>query len=162
MSQAKLLNPFFISVFDVLEEMSGEKAERGQLVLKKDKKFSSNGVQVILKIDGDITGQVILDMSKEVAIKLAEIMNMEEIGEFNDMVKSSVQEIGESLSEKAQQKLVDSELEYQISSPELLESESIVIIDQMNHAVICAPLLLPFGEVTINLAINTTKPSSTY
>ena len=51
-------------------------------------------------------------MSKEVAIKLAEIMNMEEIGEFNDMVKSSVQEIGESLSEKAQQKLVDSELEY--------------------------------------------------
>ena len=57
--------------------------------------------QVILKIDGDITGQVILDMSKEVAIKLAEIMNMEEIGEFNEMVKSSVQEIGESLSEKA-------------------------------------------------------------
>ena len=93
MSQAKLLNPFFISVFDVLEEMSGEKAERGQLVLKKDKKFSSNGVQVILKIDGDITGQVILDMSKEVAIKLAEIMNMEEIGEFNDMVKSSIKKL---------------------------------------------------------------------
>ena len=116
--------------------MSGEKAERGQLVLKKDKKFSSNGVQVILKIDGDITGQVILDMSKEVAIKLAEIMNMEEIGEFNDMVKSSVQEIGESLSEKAQQKLLETKLEYQISSPELLESESIVITDQLNRAVI--------------------------
>ena len=134
--------------------MSGEKAERGQLVLRKDKKFASNGFQVILRVSGDITGQVILDMSKEVAIKLAEIMNMEEIGEFNEMVKSSVKEIGESLSEKATQKLVETKLEFQISPPQLLESESVVITDHLNNTVICAPLRLPFGEVTINLAIS--------
>ena len=145
MSQVKLLNPFFSSIFDVLEEMSGEKAERGKLVLQKNKKFSSNGFQVILSINGDVTGQVILDMSKEVAIKLAEIMNMEEIGEFNEMVKSSIKEIGESLSEKANQRLVETKLESQISPPQLLESDSVVIKENVNKAVICAPLKLPFG-----------------
>jgi len=154
-SQVKLLNPFFSSIFDVLEEMSGEKAERGKLVLQKNKKFSSNGFQVILSINGDVTGQVILDMSKEVAIKLAEIMNMEEIGEFNEMVKSSIKEIGESLSEKANQRLVETKLESQISPPQLLESNSVVIKENINKAVICAPLKLPFGEIIINLAIDT-------
>ena len=134
--------------------MSGEKAQRGQLVLRTDKNFLSQGFQVILKIDGEITGQVVLDMPKEVAIKLAEIMNMEEIGEVNEMVQSSIKEVGESLSKKANQKLGETNLVFQISPPEIKESNYILISENINLAVISAPLKLPFGEITINLAVD--------
>ena len=154
MSQVKLLNPFFTSIFDVLEEISGEKAQRGDLLLRKESQFSSLGFQVILTINGQIKGHVSLDMSKEVAIKFAEIMNMEEIGEFNEMVKSSIKEIGDSLSEKANQKLSETQLEFQISPPELLESNLVKISEIKNPEVISAPLDLPFGQIMINLALN--------
>ncbi len=153
MNQAKLLNPFFTSIFDVLEETSGEKAQRGKLLLQKEAQFASLGFQVILTLDGQIKGHVILDMSKEVAIKFAEIMNMEEIGEFNEMVKSSIKEIGDSLAQKAIQKLAETQLKFDVKPTELLESPLVKISEIESLSVISAPLELPFGQIVINLAL---------
>lgn len=154
MSKAELLNPFFTSVYECLEEISGESVKRGKLYLQKDRQFASRGFSVMIIISGQIEGKIILDMSKKVAIKFAEIMNMEEIGEFNDQVKSAIKEMANSVCEQSTEKLSKMEIEVNIDSPELIETEQLEQGNDNNVAVIAAPLELPFGELVIYLALN--------
>lgn len=156
MSKAELLNPFFTSVYECLEEISGESVKRGKLYLQKDPQFDSRGFSVMIIIAGQIEGKIILDMSKKVAIKFAEIMNMEEIGEFNDQVKSAIKEMANSVCEQSTEKLSKMEIEVNIDSPELIEREQLEQGNDNNVAVIAAPLELPFGELIIYLALNST------
>ena len=156
MSKAELLNPFFTSVYECLEEISGESVKRGKLYLQKDRQFDSRGFSVMIIIAGQIEGKIILDMSKKVAIKFAEIMNMEEIGEFNDQVKSAIKEMANSVCEQSTEKLSKMEIEVNIDSPELIETEQLEQGNDNNVAVIAAPLELPFGELIIYLALNST------
>ena len=156
MSKAELLNPFFTSVYDCLEEISGESVKRGKLYLQKNRQFASRGFSVLIVITGQLQGRVILDMSKKVAIKFAEIMNMEEIGEFNDQVKSAIKEMANSVCEQSTEKLSKMEIEVNIDSPELIETEQLEQGNDNNVAVIAAPLELPFGELIIYLALNST------
>ena len=155
MSKAELLNPFFTSVYDCLEEISGESVKRGKLYLQKDRQFASRGFSVLIVITGQLQGRVILDMSKKVAIKFAEIMNMEEIGEFNDQVKSSIKEMANSVCEQSSEKLSKMDIEVNIDSPSLIETEQVDEGGNNNVAIIAAPLELPFGELVIYLSLNT-------
>lgn len=153
MSKVELLNPFFTSIYDALEEISGEKVQRGQLYLRKDDLIRSEGCSLLIEISGQLKGQVVLDMSTQMAIKFAEIMNMEEIGEFNEQVKASMIEMANIVCEQSTQRLTASSIEFEIQAPRLSESENLNCFNHAENNVIAAPLELPFGQIVIYLAL---------
>ena len=154
----KYLNPFFTSAYDVLEEMSGESVARGNLRLHKSPECKSHGFAVIIGITGQVEGRVILDMSPPTAIKFAEIMNMEEIGELDDLVKSSMGEVGNMISGRAVSKLQNLGYDFRITPPTLFEGNDMVVSTPASLPVIVVPLALPFGEILINLALTEAMP----
>lgn len=147
----KMLNPFFGSAYDVIKEMAGDGVVRGELKLHKQKDFPSKGFAVIIGVTGSLEGRVIIDMEKHVAIEFAEVMNMERIGEFNELVKSSMGEVGNMISGRAISKLQDAGFDCRISPPTLFEGEKMSISTPILPTII-VPIKLPFGIIEINLA----------
>lgn len=155
--EAKYLNPFFSSAFDIISEMSGEAVTRGQLRLHNKAESNSHGFAVIIGVTGDLEGRVIVDMSKSTAIKFAEIMNMEDIGEFNDLVKSSMGEIGNMISGRAVTKLQNEGGDFNITPPTLFEGENMIVSTPQALPIIVVPLTVPFGHIDVNLALTKKK-----
>lgn len=149
----RFLNPFFSSAFDVIAEMSGESVSRGQLSISKSQDSVSAGFSVVIGVTGEVEGRVILDMTKKTAIKFAEIMNMEDIGEFNDLVKSTMGEIGNMVSGRAVSKLQDEGFDFRITPPTLFEGEQMIMTTPISLPVIVVPLNVSFGEILVNLAL---------
>jgi len=150
----KYLNPFFSSAFDVITEMSGETVKRGKLRLHNTPECESLGFAVIIGVTGEVEGRVIVDMNKITAIKFAETMNMEEIGEFNDLVKSSMGEIGNMISGRAISKLQNEGFGFNITPPTLFEGENMVVSTPSSLPVIVVPLELSYGTILVNLALS--------
>lgn len=147
----KILNPFFSSAYDVIREMAGDDVVRGELKLHKQKDYPSKGFAVIIGVTGALEGRVIIDMDQSVAVKFAEVMNMEDIGEFNELVKSSMGEVGNMVSGRAISKLQDSGFDCRISPPTLFEGEKMSISTPILPTIV-VPILLSFGVIEINLA----------
>jgi chemotaxis protein CheX len=147
----KILNPFFSSAYDVVEEMSGLEVTRGELRLHKNPTYTSQGFAVIIGVTGTLEGRVIIDMEKATALKFAEIMNMEDIGEFNELVKSSMGEIGNMISGRAISKLQDTGFDFNITPPTLFEGEQMTISTPVLPTLV-VPIIAEFGKIEINLA----------
>ncbi len=150
---AKFLNPFFSSAYDVIQEMSGQSVERGKLALQNSQTCRSLGFAVIIGVVGEVEGRVILDMSQITAIKFAEIMNMETIGEFNELVKSSMGEIGNMISGRAVSKLQNEGYDFNITPPTLFEGQNMVMSNPSELPTIVVPLKAEFGSILVNLAL---------
>ena len=153
----KYLNPFFSSAYDVIHEMSGEAVKRGQLRLHNKPESPSSGFAVVIGVTGELEGRVIVDLKKETAVKFAEIMNMEEIGEFNELVKSTMGEIGNMISGRAVSKLQNEGFSFNITPPTLFEGENMVVSTPSNLPIIVVPLEVSFGVITVNLALQSAK-----
>ncbi|MCJ8344566.1 chemotaxis protein CheX [bacterium] len=149
----KILNPFFTSSYEVVTEMAGCSVTKGKLSLTDSAAFKSKGLSVIIGVTGVIEGRVILDMPIKVAIKLASLMNFEEITESNELVRSSLGELGNMVSGKAVSKLMEHGYNLNITPPSVFEGSGITVTDSFHHQNILAPLILEFGTIDVNLAL---------
>ncbi|PCJ17208.1 MAG: chemotaxis protein CheX [Candidatus Cloacimonadota bacterium] len=150
----KILNPFFTSSFEVISEMAeGAKVTKGKLSLTDSSKFKSKGLAVIIGVTGVIEGRVILDMPISVAVKLASLMNFEEITKSNELVRSSLGELGNMISGKAVSRLMEQGYQLNITPPSVFEGEGVTVSDTFSQQNIQAPLILDFGVIDVNLAL---------
>lgn len=150
----KILNPFFSSSYEVVSEMTGLDITKGKLSLTKSAEFKSKGLSVIIGVTGVIEGRVILDMQIPVALKLASLMNFEEITESNELVRSSLGELGNMVSGKAVSKLMEQGYDLNITPPSVFEGQGITVTDSFSMQNILAPLILDIGEIDVNLALS--------
>ncbi len=153
---AKYLNPFFSAAYEVIREMSEQDVERGRLKLNNSTESLSSGFAVVIGVISEhegINGRVIMDMTKETAVKFAEKMNFETIGVFNELVKSSMGEIGNMVSGRAISALQNEGYDFNITPPTLLEGENMAVTTPEGLPTIMVPLQTAFGLITINLAL---------
>jgi len=152
----KYLNPFFTAAYDVISEMSEEDVQRGKLALNNSTETKSRGFAVIIGVVSDkerINGRVILDMEKKTAIQFAEKMNFEDIGEFNDLVRSSMGEIGNMISGRAISVLQNQGYDFSITPPTLFEGDNMTVTTPNSLPTVVVPLETVFGKILVNLAL---------
>lgn len=152
----KYLNPFFTAAYDVICEMSEEDVQRGKLALNNSTETKSRGFAVIIGVVSDkerINGRVILDMEKKTAIQFAEKMNFEDIGEFNDLVRSSMGEIGNMISGRAISVLQNQGYDFSITPPTLFEGDNMTVTTPNSLPTVVVPLDTIFGKILVNLAL---------
>lgn len=145
------INPFVEAAFSVVEEVLAMPVERGKIYLKGATQ-SIMGVATIVGLAGSVEGRVILDMDVATALKIASIMNGEELTTIDDLVKATITELANIVTGVAVTELHEKGFRFDLTPPAVITGENMQIHDIGIEALV-VPMGLPFGEIEVNVAI---------
>jgi chemotaxis protein CheX len=149
--RVEYINPFVEAAYNVLTEVLNTEVKRGNLFLKAATK-SVMGVAAIVGLAGEVEGRVLFDMSKQTAIKIASVMNMEELTELDELAKATISELANMITAQAVTKLHELGFKFDLTPPALITGENMEVSDQEVEALI-VPMETPHGSIEINVAV---------
>jgi len=153
--KAEYLNPFISAATSVLKQFIPDiEINRGELDVTSSPS-ETLGAAVYIGISGDLEGRIIYDMDRQTAVEIASAMNQEDLPGMNDLVRSTLQELGNVISgnattnlrQTADGKTID------ITPPSMIVGSDTEISDSMNQKLIQVPLETNYGTLVINLAV---------
>jgi len=95
---------------------------------------------------------VLFDMSKQTAIKIASVMNMEELTELDELAKATISELANMITAQSVTKLHELGFRFDLTPPAIITGENMEVSDQEVEALI-VPMETPYGSIEINVAI---------
>ncbi|MCK4797245.1 MAG: chemotaxis protein CheX [Spirochaetes bacterium] len=145
------IDPFVESAIHILNITVSKEVTKGEITLRT---FVTPmlGVALIVGLAGQVSGRVIVNMSKETALAIASIMNNEKMEEFDELTSSTLCELANMITGRAITKLYDLGYKFDITPPAMLTGENLKISDNKLEALI-VPLQLPQGKIEINVAL---------
>ena len=149
--RVEYINPFVEAAFNVLREVLNADVRRGELYLKSTS-MPVMGVAAIVGLAGDVEGRVLFDMDKPTALKIASVMNGEELPNFDDLVKATITELANMITAQAVTKLHDLGFSFDLTPPAIFTGENMEISDADVEALI-VPMETAQGKIEINVAI---------
>lgn len=152
------INPFVEAAFTVVEEVLATQVQRGNIYLKGTTQ-SIMGVATIVGLAGSVEGRVVLDMNVPTALKIASIMNGEELTEIDDLVKATITELANIVTGVAVTDLHEKGFRFDLTPPALVTGENMEIHDIGIESLV-VPMGLPFGEIDVNVAIKEREVNS--
>lgn len=150
--RVEYINPFVEAAFNVLKEVlnSGD-VRRGELYLKSSS-TPVLGVAALVGLAGDVEGRVLFDMGKDVALKIASVMNGENIATLDDLAKATIAELANMITAQAVTKLHELGFKFDLTPPALFTGENMEVSDHEVEALI-VPMEIPQGKIEINVAV---------
>ncbi len=115
--RVEYINPFIVSLKNVLHTMLACEARRGAIALKPDNR-ATHAVSGVIGLSGKAVGTVVLSLSEAVALKAAATMLMAEATEINDDVLDAVGELTNMVAGRAKAEL--EEFELMVSLPSVI------------------------------------------
>ncbi|MCQ2595032.1 MAG: chemotaxis protein CheX [Treponemataceae bacterium] len=149
--RVEYINPFVEAAYNILSEVLAEDVKRGDLYLKSTS-MPVMGVAAFVGLAGDVEGRVLFDMSMDTALKVASKMNMEELTEFDELVKATITEVANMITGQAVTKLHDLGFKFDLTPPSLFTGEKMEISDHEVEALI-VPMLTEQGKIEVNVAV---------
>ena len=154
----RFINPFIVSLVSIFKEMAGLTMEKGTLVKGQGRKLFS-GYGVAIGIVGDVNGQVLYEFPENFSQLLTETLTEKKRGEydseddFEDMMRSVINEMGNTISGLAITKLAEEGISCDITPPILYFGKEIQIIPK-NLQTIIIPFQSSLGFVSVNIAMD--------
>lgn len=149
--QIEYVNPFIESATNILAQIAGISAERGDLGLKSST-HPSHEVATVLGIVGEVKGQVVYSMSQATAKNIAsQMMGGLPVEEFDEMAKSAIAELGNMITGNASTLLEQQGTRCNISPPTLITGQEMQISAIKIQTLIvpmntdCGPLEIAVG-----------------
>lgn len=149
--RVEYINPFVESAFNVLKEVLQGDVKRGELYLKSTS-IPVMGVTAIVGLAGDVEGRVLFDMDKPTALKVASVMNGEELKVLDELVKATITELANMITAQAVTKLHELGFKFDLTPPAIFTGENMEVSDQDVEALI-VPMETAQGKLEINVAI---------
>ena len=152
--RVEFINPFIVAVTKTLETMVGCQVSRGVPELKQNPHtlFPISG---IIGLSGVVVGTVVLTMSKELALKCASVMLMEEFTEFNSDVFDAVGELTNVIAGNAKAQIEEYHLS--LSLPNVIQGED----TEIRFPEQCQPITIPFttdhGPLAVEIGFTSPK-----
>lgn len=135
------INPFIEASQSVLMMMTGNKPELGKVYVR-NKPFASDNIVVFVGLTGKIRGQVILSMSKQVALSVASaMMGGMPVTELDEISKSAIAELANMIMGNTATILASRGIGIEITPPSLLVGDNLLITPS-NMKTVCVPLIL--------------------
>ncbi|MGC8767436.1 MAG: chemotaxis protein CheX [Brevinematia bacterium] len=149
------INPFVESTFEIMSEiLKADDIRRGELFLKKSPTITY-GVSIIIGITGPASGRIIFDMDNKTALGIishmlgSEVTNLDDIGEVE---KSALGEIGNMITGSAITKLYKKGYTFVLTPPTVVVGKE-YSIETPQIETLVVPVVLPFGQIEINIAL---------
>ncbi len=147
----ELVGPFVEAAARVLQQECGEPCRRGELHRVRSPQ-TSRDVSALIAITGGVAGLVIYSMSNETAFELAGRMIGERVTELDAMAQSAIGELANIITGQAGIGLERNGFPSDMSPPLLLLGKGSSIAT-LNLTRLVVPLVLSFGEITIDIAV---------
>ncbi len=149
--RVEYINPFVESAFNVLKEVLQGEVKRGELYLKSTS-IPVMGVAAIVGLAGDVEGRVLFDMDKPTALRVASVMNGDELKTMDELVKATITELANMITAQAVTKLHELGFKFDLTPPAIFTGENMEVSDQDVEALI-VPMETAQGKLEINVAI---------
>ncbi len=119
--KAEYINPFLESARQVMEQMIQIRPSTGQLTLK-DVIIREQGVWIQIGISGQMKGDVIFGLNKEVAIRIVSaMMGGFTVTEIDEMGRSAISELGNMISGNASTIFYNHGVRVDITPPKVID-----------------------------------------
>jgi chemotaxis protein CheX len=115
--------------------------------------YRRKGVAALIAIKGEIEGRVILDLSPEVALKVASHLAGEELPESEQVVRETVCELANMVIGNSVTLLNDQGFRFKVFPPEIHMNESGLSGSADTEAMVLC-LETPCGEVYLNISMH--------
>jgi chemotaxis protein CheX len=148
--RVEYINPFVESAYSVLKEVLNCTVNRGELYLKSTS-TPVLGVAALVGLAGDVEGRILFDMSRETAIKVASVMNGEELSDLDELAKATIMS-WQIYYSPAVTKLHDLGFRFDLTPPAIFTGDNMEVTTAEVEALI-VPMVVPYGKVEINVAI---------
>lgn len=148
--KVEFIEPFVKSVFSVLETVTGDKPERGQLALR-NATFTTQQVTIMAGVNGEVEGSALYGMSMVTATKIASAMIGTPVLELDDMATSAISELGNMITGSATTLLSEHGFRVDITPPSVIKGTNVEVSTKTPALVV--PVQTQFGAVEINVAL---------
>lgn len=111
------------------------------------------GVVAIVGLAGDVEGRVIIDMSKDTAIRLASTMNGEELTSLDELGRATISEVANMVTAQAVTALYDLGFQFDLTPPAVIVGDNIQISDSNTEALVVPLDIEGHGVIEVNVAI---------
>ena len=148
----ELIQPFISAADAVFAESLQAPTKIVDLEMDQDA-YRRKGVAALIAIRGDIEGRVILDLSPEVAMKVATILAGTEVEASDQVVRETVCEMANMVIGNSVTLLNDQGFHFKVFPPEVHMDETGLAGSADTEAlVIC--IETPCGEIYLNIAMH--------
>ena len=144
--RVEFINPFIVAVTKTLETMVGCKVTRGAPQIKQNPQ-ALYPVSGIIGLSGVVAGTVVLTMSRELALKSASVMLMDEFTELCPDVFDAVGELTNVVAGNAKAQLEEYKLS--LSLPNVINGAE----TELHFPENCQPISIPFDTEFGPLAV---------
>lgn len=153
--EAAFVNPFLSSLHSTLKQMGGIDSHRQDVQLEDIKSFAGD-VLVIMKVDGSITGLVIVKLDEETMKKLvSRFLFGVPIVEIDEMAKNALKEFILRVAEKAKKMLIErdyhSNVSHGITFSKPLSFGKALDFIAVSYATDCGPMKVYFNIMKTTL-----------
>jgi chemotaxis protein CheX len=148
----ELIQPFINAADAVFAESLHAPTKIVDLAMDEDT-YRRRGVAALINIKGDIEGRVILDLSPEVAMKVASHLAGTELPESDQLVRETVCELANMVIGNSVTLLNDQGFRFKVFPPEVhMSEEGLAGSADTEAMVIC--IETPCGDVYLNIAMH--------
>ena len=145
----KYINPFLVAVKNVFNTMLEIPFKLGKPYIKKEP-VPDHEISGIIGLSGGVTGCVVINMSRVIALQLSSALVGEEITDLNDDCTDAIGEIANMIAGNAKTDFPDAGVS--ISVPSIVVGQHKMTYPQ-GIPVISIPCLTDKGELVIDVAL---------
>jgi chemotaxis protein CheX len=149
--KAEFVNPIVQATYDVLEEVLATDISRRKIEKHVDS-LPLHRISVLVGLNGNVEGYVLLSMPLDVVLSIAAIITGEEIAALDEVVQAAVIGLMDTIMQEAVQQLQDSDVEVNAAPAALFWGQGV----QLSCAEIDAAVILlqmPLGTVELTVAL---------
>jgi chemotaxis protein CheX len=148
----ELIQPFINAADAVFSELLHSSAKIIDLTMDEDT-YRRKGVAALIAIKGDIEGRVILDLSPEVAVKVASHLAGAELPASEQLVRETVCELANMVIGNSVTLLNDQGFRFKVFPPDIHDDETGLSSSADTEAMVLG-LETPCGEIYLNIAMH--------
>ncbi len=148
----EFINPFLLAGISVINDMIGEKPVKSEVKIQNTN-FKSDGLAGIVGISEGGKGVVILDMTKETAIKMAEVVNDEKYSDLEEFLFITIAEIANMIAGNGITQINNKKqgLNLRLTPPSIFAGDNLEI-NSPKLSSVGVKFKLSFGEISLNVA----------
>lgn len=152
----KYINPFIIASKHILTQILGVEpnVEAPKLL---DSSVSIEDIVVIVGLTGEISGQVLLSISDDAALKIVRKMTFNDsLNEIDSIGESAIAEVGNMILGSTGMEMYSHGIQINITPPTLCRGDAMIVTSK--NKFISIPInLKEFGHLNINISFEEVK-----
>lgn len=144
--------PFVQASMGVMQQVIQVTPERGQLSARPEV-FTSQQLNIVCGITGDVEGQVIYGMSLVTADKIASAMIGTPVVSFDQLAASAIAELGNMISGNSMTLLASQGFKCDITPPTIVKGTNVKISTFQIPTLVIPLKVAGLGEIEINVCL---------